>query len=78
MATHAPHEASAALAKVANAITVLEKALDKLWPRLPLDVVLRLPGELEHFNTSLANRVQAIADDIECEAADEDAAVRAA
>lgn len=68
------HEASAALVKVASAIVVLEKALDNLWPKLPLDVVQRLPIDLERIDSGLADRIRAIADDIDGEAADEEAA----
>ena len=63
-----------ALNKVACAISVLEKALDNLWTKLPVEVVKRMPLELEHFNSGLVTKLKNLADDIQDEGEEADRA----
>lgn len=61
--------AAAEIHKLAVAIEVLDKALDKLWPTLPLNAMQKLDGVviLEQIDRALAKRLREIADDIQDE-----------
>lgn len=66
MLTLEPWQAADEIDKLAHAISVLDKALDRLWPRLPLDAMQRLSviAQLEQIDAALATRLGAIADEV--------------
>lgn len=64
-----PNQTATEIHKLAAAIAVLDKAIDRLWPTLPLDAMKKLAAvaELETFTPELARRLRDIADDIQDE-----------
>lgn len=67
MTTLEYYQASAEITKLAHAIDVLDKALDRLWPTLPHDAMEKLSGVvvLEQIDRALARRLREIADTIQ-------------
>jgi hypothetical protein len=63
------YQASAEITKLADAIDVLDKALDRLWPKLPHSAMQKLSGvpTLELIDRGLAKRLREIASDIQDE-----------
>lgn len=75
MITLSSAQASCEIHKLAHALEVINKALDRLWPKLPLVAMQRLDAvrELELITPTLAQRVRAVADDLDEQAAEHDA-----